>query len=62
MGAKEAFSIPRRQRIFIEGRIYYVYNRVSRGGHVFRDEGEADRFEAQLSATKKRDDFQALTW
>ena len=41
------------------GGIYHVYNRESRGEHVFRDEGEADRFEALLAATKKRDDFQA---
>jgi hypothetical protein len=32
-----------------------VYNRVSRGEHVFRREDEADRLEALLAATKKRD-------
>ena len=44
------------------GGIYHVYNRVSRGEVAFRDEGKADRFEALLAATKKRDDFQILAW
>ena len=52
----------RRSRILVAGGIYHVYNRVSRGEHVFRDEGEADRFEALLASTKKRDDFQILAW
>jgi REP element-mobilizing transposase RayT len=39
-----------------------VYNRVSRGAHVFRDDEEADRLEGLLAATKKRDDFQILAW
>jgi REP element-mobilizing transposase RayT len=52
----------RRPRILLAGGIYHVYNRVSRGAHVFRDESEADRFEALLAATKKRDDFQVLAW
>ena len=43
----------RRPRILLAGGIYHVYNRVSRGEHVFRDEDEADRFEALLAATKK---------
>ena len=52
----------RRPRILLAGGIYHVYNRVSRGEPVFRDEGESDRFEALLAATKKRDDFQILAW
>ena len=52
----------RRPRMLLAGGIYHVYNRVSRGEHIFRDEGEADRFEALLAATKKRDDFQILAW
>jgi len=52
----------RRPRNLVAGGIYHVYNRVSRGQHVFRDESEADRFEALLAATKKRDDFQILAW
>jgi len=52
----------RRPRILVAGGIYHVYNRVSRGEHVFREEDEADRLEAVLAATKKRDDFQVLAW
>ena len=52
----------RRTRKLLAGGIYHVYNRVSRGQHIFRDEGEAGRFEALLAATKKRDDFQILAW
>ena len=52
----------RRPRILVAGGIYHVYNRVSRGEHVFRDEDEADRFEALLAATKKLDDFQILAF
>jgi REP element-mobilizing transposase RayT len=52
----------RRPRILLAGGIYHVYNRVSRGEHVFGDEGEVDRFEALLAETKKRDDFQILAW
>jgi len=49
-------------RNLLAGGIYHVYNRVSRGQHVFSDGGETDRFEALLSSTKKRDDFQVLAW
>jgi REP element-mobilizing transposase RayT len=52
----------RRPRILLPGGIYHVYNRVSRGTHVFRDEAEADRFESLLATTKKRDGFQVLAW
>ena len=52
----------RRPRNLVAGGIYHVYNRVSRGQHVFGNDEEADRFEALLAATKKRDDFQVLAW
>ena len=52
----------RRPRILVAGGIYHVYNRVSRGEHVFRNDEEADRLEELLAITKKRDDFQILAW
>ena len=52
----------RRPRILVAGGIYHVYNRVSRGAHVFRDDEEVDRLERLLAATKERDDFQILAW
>ena len=33
----------RRPRILVAGGIYHVYNRVSRGAQVFRDDEEVDR-------------------
>jgi REP element-mobilizing transposase RayT len=39
-----------------------VYNRTSRGAHVFRKDEEADRLEGLIAATKARDDFQILAW
>ena len=52
----------RRPRNLIPGGIYHVYNRVSRGQHVFRDDEEADRFEDLIAGTKKRGDCQILAW
>ena len=52
----------RRPRNLVPGGIYHVYNRVSRGQHVFRKDEEADRLENLFATTKKRDDFQILAW
>ena len=52
----------RSPRILIEGGIYHVYNRVSRGEHAFRDEAEAERLLSRLLETKRRDGFQVLAW
>jgi len=52
----------RRPRILLPGGIYHVYNRTSRGTHVFRKDEEADRLEGLIAVTKGRDDFQILAW
>lgn len=52
----------RSPRILIEGGVYHVYNRVSRGEHVFRDESEAEKLLRRLYETKRRDSFQVLAW
>lgn len=39
-----------------------MYNRTSRGAHVFRKDEEADRLEGLIAATKARDEFQILAW
>jgi len=52
----------RSPRVLIPGGIYHVYNRVSRGDHVFRDEAEAKIFLERLASTKRRDGFQVLAW
>jgi REP element-mobilizing transposase RayT len=54
--------VGRSPRILIEGGIYHVYNRVSRGEHAFRDEAEAERLLKRLVETKRRDAFQVLAW
>jgi hypothetical protein len=50
--------VGRSPRILVEGGIYHVYNRVSRGEHAFRDEAEAERLLRRLSETKCRAGFQ----
>jgi len=52
----------RRPRILVAGGIYHVYNRVSRGEHVFRNDKEADRLEDLFATIKERDEFQILAW
>jgi REP element-mobilizing transposase RayT len=52
----------RRPRILIEGRVYHVYNRISRGEAVFRAAHEADRLVDRLRETKMRDEFRVLAW
>ncbi len=42
----------RRPRNLVAGGIYHVYNRVSRGQHVFRNDEEADRLEDLFATTK----------
>jgi REP element-mobilizing transposase RayT len=54
--------VGRSPRLLIEGGIYHVYNRVSRGEHAFRDEVEAERLLQRLFETKHRDGFQVLAW
>jgi REP element-mobilizing transposase RayT len=46
----------------ISGGIYHVYNRVSHGEHVFRDDSEVERFLTRLAEAKRRDAFQILAW
>jgi len=50
----------RRPRILIRGGIYHVYNRVSHGEHVFRNDSEVERFLTRLAEAKRRDGFQIL--
>jgi len=44
----------RRPRVLVAGGIYHVYNRVTHGADVFKNEDEADRLEALVAETKKR--------
>ncbi|MCP4896779.1 MAG: hypothetical protein GY906_07350 [bacterium] len=50
----------RAPRIFIEGGVYHVYNRVARGMRVFGDDAEAERFVGLLREVRDRDGFKIL--
>ena len=54
--------MPRRQRVFVEGAIYHVYNRCARGAEPFTDDGEAERFIDLLVQARDRDGVTFLAW
>ena len=54
--------MPRRPRVFIEGGIYHVYNRFSRGADVFRGAEEAERFLSLLRTARDRDGVTVFAW
>ena len=43
----------RRPRVLVAGGIYHVYNRVTHGADVFKNEDEADRLEALVAETRR---------
>ena len=49
-------------RIFLEGGIYHVYNRISRGEGVFADDEEATGFVQLLREVKGRDGLVIFAW
>lgn len=54
--------MPRKARIFIEGGIYQVYCRTSRGEPVFTDAAEATAFVDTLRKIKVRDGLVIFAW
>jgi REP element-mobilizing transposase RayT len=54
--------MPRAPRVYIEGGIYHVYNRVTRGERVFAEDGEAQRLVDVMREIKQRDEFVVLAW
>ena len=54
--------MPRPNRVFLEGGIFHVYNRVGRGEMIFADEDEASAFVGQLKTIKDRDGLQVFAW
>jgi len=54
--------MPRRGRIFVEGLIYHVYNRVGRGEAPFKLDDEAERFWSLLCEVKRRDKLFVYAW
>jgi REP element-mobilizing transposase RayT len=54
--------MPRPYRIFVEGGIYHVYNRIGRGVQVFDDVTEANEFVSQLRDVVERDGLTVFAW
>ncbi len=54
--------MPRRPRLFVEGLIYHVYNRVGRGEAPFKLDDEADRFASLIGDVKRRDGLTVFAW
>ena len=54
--------MPRKPRVFIEGGIYHVYCRASRGEAVFDDHVEAQAFVEVYQKVKERDGLIVFAW
>ncbi len=54
--------MPRPARVFVEGGVYHVYNRIARGEDRFRDERDAERFVDLLREVKQRDELTVFAW
>jgi len=54
--------LPRPNRVFLEGGIYHVYNRISRGEGVFAYDDEASGFVGLLREVKDRDGLVVFAW
>lgn len=54
--------MPRKPRVFIDGGIYHVCSRASRGEAVFADEAEAASFVGVLQKVKARDGLVVFAW
>jgi putative transposase len=54
--------MPRPPRVFVEGGIYHVYNRVTRGEKVFAEDHEAARLLDFMREARDRDGLCVLAW
>jgi REP element-mobilizing transposase RayT len=54
--------MPRSDRIFVEGGVYHVYNRLGRGESVFLEEDEAAAFTELLRDVSQRDELMVFAW
>jgi len=54
--------MPRPHRIFVEGGIYHVYNRLGRGECFFEQEPEAEAFVGLLRDVVERDGLTVFAW
>jgi len=54
--------MPRSPRVFLEGGIYHVYNRVTRGERVFDEDQEALFLLETMRKVRDRDEFVVMAW
>ena len=54
--------MPRPGRIFVEGGLYHVYNRLGRGEQYFKEEAEGEKFVALLREVAQRDGLTVYAW
>ncbi|NOZ93720.1 MAG: hypothetical protein GXP47_03130, partial [Acidobacteria bacterium] len=54
--------MPRAQRVFFEGAVYHVYNRLARGERVFGEKWEAGVFRELLKDVVERDELTVFAW
>lgn len=54
--------MPRPPRVFVEGGIYHVYNRVTRGEKIFAEDHEAARLLDFMREARDRDGLIVLAW
>jgi putative transposase len=54
--------VPRAERVYYDGAVYHVYNRLGRGERVFAEAEEADRFVELLRDVMDRDGVTVFAW
>ena len=54
--------MPRAERVLVPGGVEHACNRVVRGEHFSREEGDAGRSLAGIGETKKRADFVVMAY
>ena len=54
--------MPRARRVFFEGAVYHVYNRLARGERVFAGKAEAVVFRELLLEVVERDELTVFAW
>ena len=54
--------MPRAPRFYVDGALYHVYGRITRGERIFADDVEASRFVDVLRDVKRRDGLTVFAW
>ena len=54
--------MPRAKRVFFDGAVYHVFNRIGRGGRVFASDDMASKFAELLREVTTRDGVTVFAW